>query len=330
MLSQTGDAGTAAQITNQLLQAGYSVTNASFLQQLVDAAPDQRAKYIQTMQDSMNATAAAAGQALIDAGSLTGPGGAKPDAATVGKMLLAGFSPADIMAALNLQFADPNNAAKPKADTKDANKKLDDLVTKYGGMAITFDANVNTGPAQNHIDTFITDNNGKHLNIIVNYQGVNQGYVPPGGKNSPTGATGGYFTGSGFHYSNGGAVFGSGTGTSDSVPAWLSNGEFVIKAASVRSLGIDYLQTLNKYGSTMHRAAGGPVSRGFSPTGHYASGGPVQASNGAALSTISYLSPFDRQLLIDIRDNIGVSLDGRVLASSSNAHNADAAVRVRN
>lgn len=330
VLSQTGDAGTAAQITNQLLQAGYSVTNASFLQQLVDAAPDQRAKYIQTMQDSMNATAAAAGQALIDAGSLTGPGGAKPDAATVGKMLLAGFSPADIMAALNLQFADPNNAAKPKADTKDANKKLDDLVTKYGGMAITFDTNVNTGPAQNHIDTFITDNNGKHLNIIVNYQGVNQGYVPPGGKNSPSGATGGYFTGSGFHYSNGGAVFGAGTGTSDSVPAWLSNGEFVIKAASVRSLGIDYLQMLNKYGSTMHRASGGPVSRGFSPTGHYASGGPVQASNGAALSTISYLSPFDRQLLIDIRDNIGVNLDGRVLASSSNAHNADAAVRVRN
>ena len=35
-------------------------------------------------------------------------------------------------------------------------------------------------------------------------------------------------------FSNGGAVWGAGTATSDSIPALLSNGEFVINAASTR------------------------------------------------------------------------------------------------
>ncbi|MGW6295174.1 hypothetical protein [Streptomyces sp. NPDC055058] len=62
------------------------------------------------------------------------------------------------------------------------------------------------------------------------------------------GATGGYYTGRGFrtHYSSGGPVRGPGTGTSDDVPwPWLSNGEFVIKAAAVRKYGEALFQRLN-------------------------------------------------------------------------------------
>ncbi|WP_213662855.1 hypothetical protein [Stutzerimonas stutzeri] len=46
-------------------------------------------------------------------------------------------------------------------------------------------------------------------------------------------------------FSTGGRVRGPGTGTSDSIPAYLSNGEYVIRAAAVRQLGAGYLDLLN-------------------------------------------------------------------------------------
>jgi soluble lytic murein transglycosylase-like protein len=42
-------------------------------------------------------------------------------------------------------------------------------------------------------------------------------------------------------FSTGGYVKGSGTGTSDSIPAWLSNGEYVLTAKEVRSIGVENL-----------------------------------------------------------------------------------------
>ncbi|MBZ5793919.1 phage tail tape measure protein [Burkholderia contaminans] len=42
----------------------------------------------------------------------------------------------------------------------------------------------------------------------------------------------------GFHFATGGRVTGPGTSTSDSIPAWLSNEEFVVKAAAVRKPGV--------------------------------------------------------------------------------------------
>jgi uncharacterized membrane protein YgcG len=60
-------------------------------------------------------------------------------------------------------------------------------------------------------------------------------------SDSPTGSGGG--GGSGF--SGGGGVFGAGTATSDSIPAWLSNGEYVIRAAAVSKVGMAFLNMLN-------------------------------------------------------------------------------------
>ncbi|MFI1562207.1 phage tail protein [Streptomyces sp. NPDC020490] len=86
-----------------------------------------------------------------------------------------------------------------------------------------------------------------------------------GGKSAHelTGATGGLFTGKRFRYADGGPVSGPGTGTSDDVFApWLSNGEFVIKAASVRKYGERFLQRLNDGRVEMPRfAKGGKVSK---------------------------------------------------------------------
>lgn len=56
----------------------------------------------------------------------------------------------------------------------------------------------------------------------------------------------------------GGYITGPGTGTSDSIPAMLSNGEYVINAAAVRRLGTGYLNTLN----SPHYADGGQVGTG--------------------------------------------------------------------
>src|SRR5690606_28888855 len=46
-------------------------------------------------------------------------------------------------------------------------------------------------------------------------------------------------------FSGGGSVHGPGTSTSDSIPAWLSAGEFVMRARAVRENGLAFLNMLN-------------------------------------------------------------------------------------
>lgn len=61
-------------------------------------------------------------------------------------------------------------------------------------------------------------------------------------------------------FSTGGHVRGFGTETSDSIPAMLSDNEYVIKAKSVRSLGVDTLDYINRMGELpVKRASGGSV-----------------------------------------------------------------------
>ena len=62
----------------------------------------------------------------------------------------------------------------------------------------------------------------------------------------------------------GGYISGPGSSTSDSIPARLSNGEFVVNAASVKKYGIDYLHAINT-GRAHRYASGGLVSNVSSP-----------------------------------------------------------------
>ncbi|KVD50319.1 phage tail tape measure protein [Burkholderia sp. ABCPW 11] len=65
-----------------------------------------------------------------------------------------------------------------------------------------------------------------------------------GGLSDMLGAGGG--NAYGFHLATGGQVTGPGTSTSDSIPAWLSNEEFVVKAAAVRKPGVlQLLEAIN-------------------------------------------------------------------------------------
>lgn len=71
------------------------------------------------------------------------------------------------------------------------------------------------------------------------------------------------FTGGGgfFHlFASGGPIIGSGTSTSDSIPAMLSNGEYVLNANAVRRVGRPLLDAIN-YGHARHFASGGLASR---------------------------------------------------------------------
>ncbi|WP_257129431.1 phage tail length tape measure family protein [Burkholderia sp. FL-7-2-10-S1-D7] len=70
----------------------------------------------------------------------------------------------------------------------------------------------------------------------------------------------GYFSDGGpvGHFASGGAISGPGTGTSDSIPAMLSNGEFVVNAASTKKYR-SLLESINS-GHMAHFATGGIAS----------------------------------------------------------------------
>lgn len=84
--------------------------------------------------------------------------------------------------------------------------------------------------------------------------------------------------GSGF--ATGGLVFGPGTGTSDSIPAMLSHGEYVLNAQAVRRIGVPALNALNI--GAMHLASGGPVDSNDFRT-------PIQG--GSKMITIQAMDP---------------------------------------
>lgn len=61
-------------------------------------------------------------------------------------------------------------------------------------------------------------------------------------------STGGLATNTSQKFASGGHVSGAGTSTSDSIPAMLSDGEFVMRASAVRSIGVNNLSRLNSGG----------------------------------------------------------------------------------
>ena len=102
----------------------------------------------------------------------------------------------------------------------------------------------------------------------------------------------------------GGLVTGPGSGTSDSIPTMLSNGEFVMQASAVKTYGVDFFNALNQQ------------RMGFSPA----------ASMGSAMSqqgpSIVFLSPEDRQLLRQFGDRpVNLYADSTKIAEVANAGN---------
>jgi hypothetical protein len=86
------------------------------------------------------------------------------------------------------------------------------------------------------------------------------------------GFSGGGLVPSGGGHAEGGFISGPGTATSDSIPAMLSNGEFVVNARSVQAIGVDTLAMIN-------RGARVPSINGLSIP-RFAEGGLVQDERG--------------------------------------------------
>lgn len=113
------------------------------------------------------------------------------------------------------------------------------------------------------------------------------------------------------HKATGGRISGPGTGTSDSIPMWLSDGEHVIRAASAskldRTVGPNFLNVLNATGDldravSQVRTSYARSARDMSRNA-YASGGRVQRMLDSATSiTVNIPSRDDRELVSAVND----------------------------
>lgn len=111
-------------------------------------------------------------------------------------------------------------------------------------------------------------------------------------------------------FSEGGYVFGAGTSTSDSIPAMLSKGEYVVKASAVGAYGVDFMNAINQQ------------KIGRFPT---KPGAPSSETPG---SSVVYLSEQDRILLRKAIDRpISLYTTDRTIAQSANAGNRELARR---
>ncbi len=93
-------------------------------------------------------------------------------------------------------------------------------------------------------------------------------------------------------FATGGYISGPGTGTSDSIPAYLSNGEYVINAAAVRKLGRRHLDMLNR---------GIPIPR-------FADGGMAGTVASMQPSALSGLENWGKATLVDGGNQLEVIL----------------------
>ncbi|MDF7669887.1 phage tail length tape measure family protein [Orbaceae bacterium ESL0721] len=96
----------------------------------------------------------------------------------------------------------------------------------------------------------------------------------------------------------GGYISGPGTATSDSIPSMLSNGEYVVNAASVKKYGVDYLHAINT-GRLHHYATGGLVSNVTTPNAPKLTNSERNASQNQSSPVIQQTLVVDGGDLID-------------------------------
>lgn len=109
-------------------------------------------------------------------------------------------------------------------------------------------------------------------------------------------------------FAHGGAVKGTGTGTSDSIPAYLSNGEYVIREKVVKEYGEDFFDMIN-FGLRK------PVVDGI----HFATGGLVSTLNTPQLNVDSQIN-YDlmREVMADAVSEIQPVVSVKEITSKQN------------
>lgn len=133
------------------------------------------------------------------------------------------------------------SAAEQFRAEQDGNiKKIQELQTELGKIdpTKTVKLNADIAEAKTNLANIRAQLDGiqsKTITVTVNKQG---GEVVSAGSNS-------ILKDSTLFKAGGGYVQGAGTGTSDSINARLSNGEYVLQAAAVQALGVNFLDGLN-------------------------------------------------------------------------------------
>lgn len=249
------------------IQAGYSAVSSSILQQLLNATPEQRDAYIAAQVEAANLASQATAATILASGYVVTSAGGQIGADTAKKM-------GDL-----LRIGVP------------IEQIMATLNLKLNANPLT--PVVNTGPAQGTFDRFVAANTGRTLFVNI------VGNESPSVANAR--ATGNRA------YASGGHVSGPGSGTSDSIPARLSNGEYVVRASVVRAMGVGFFNNLNQGRSTV--------------PGRYAGGGPVESAGvGMGVTELGpkTLSVLRRALVSDM----SVYLGNEQVARTANRGNA--------
>ena len=114
----------------------------------------------------------------------------------------------------------------------------------------------------------------------------------------------------------GGAIFGPGTSTSDSIPAWLSTGEYVIRTEAAQSIGYGLLDYINRWGALPQRgyAAGGQVAPMSRQLAQSRSASPARVDVQGLAHEIARAVGVQRPVQVD------VYMDGRQIAAGIRNH----------
>ncbi len=172
-----------------------------------------------------------------------------------------------------------------------------------------------TAAAENALEAFMTAANKKVISIAMTIDrkgtvaGMQETTLALSKLFPGINPLSGFFKGisamlGGVKFAEGGLVKGPGTGTSDSIPARLSNGEFVMRASAVNAYGVDFFNALNQQ------------RVGFSPASNMSGAMSQQGPS------MVFLSPEDRQLLRQFGDRpVNLYADSTKIAEVANTGN---------
>ena len=132
-----------------------------------------------------------------------------------------------------------------------------------------------------------------------------------------------FFKAFGKGFATGGSVDGPGTGTSDSIPAMLSNGEYVLNAQAVDRLGVPFLNGLNT-GRLRGFASGGLVGSGVA-AGYKAERGS-NGGQGQSVNLSMHVSAMDASSFSDFLNRGGLDVVKQALFDSNRNFASEAGV----
>lgn len=132
-----------------------------------------------------------------------------------------------------------------------------------------------------------------------------------------------FFKAFGNGFATGGSVSGPGTGTSDSIPAMLSDGEYVMNAKAVHRLGVPFLNGLNT-GRLAGLADGGLVGSGV-VAGYKAERGS-NGGQGQSVNLSMHVSTMDASSFSDFLNRGGLDVVKQALFDSNRNFASEAGV----